>query len=401
MRVLLTTDWNPSSVNGVVTSVNNLKQGLEELGHEVRILSLSNSLHSYTEEDYYYAGSTNARFIYPGLRVRTTLALPIVREIVKWKPDVVHSNCEFSSFLPAKQISHHLHIPLVHTYHTVYEDYTHYFCPSARLGKFAVQHFSKFIAGQTDCVIAPTEKVKQLLIDYHVTQRLEVIPTGIACNRFESSLSQQEISDLKAQLKIPSDHLVLLFVGRLSKEKNCEELLHFMTRLQDAPVTLLIVGDGPYGQELRKQASCLPCHDRIIFTGMISPEQVTSYYQLGDIFSNASTSETQGLTYIEALSAGLALLCRADSCLDGVIIDGENGFQYHSEEMFLEKIHLLLSNPRMLQDFRAKSREICTDFSVPAFACKVQNLYQDLIADYHAESEKRRFPKWTLKRVKF
>lgn len=381
MRVLLTTDWNPTSVNGVVTSVNNLKSGLEARGHQVRVLTLSNTSHSYIDEDYYYMGSSNARIIYPGLRVRTTLSHPIVKEVLKWSPDIVHSNCEFSTFYPAMKVAHQLHVPLVHTYHTVYEDYTHYFCPSARLGRFAVQHFSKFIAGITDCVITPTEKVKQLLLDYHVTQKLVVIPTGISCSKFHKKISTEERNAKRKALGIPSGNLVLLFVGRLSKEKNCEELLRFMSVLRDKPVTLLIVGDGPYGDELRKEAASLNLSENVIFTGMISPDEVSEYYQLGDLFTNASTSETQGLTYIEAISSGLPLLCRADSCLDGVVYENENGWEYRSEDEFMEKIRLCLDQPELLDSFQKRSLEIGEDFSVPVFARKVEELYLELIGD--------------------
>ena len=382
MRVLLTTDWNPTSVNGVVTSVNNLKKGLEDRGHEVRVLTLSNTQHSYIEEDYYYMGSANAQLIYPGLRVRTTLSHPMVKEILSWNPDIVHSNCEFSSFFPAWKISHHLHIPLVHTYHTVYEDYTHYFCPSARVGRFAVKEFSKFIAGRTDCVITPTEKVKQLLLDYNVTQRLAVIPTGISCERFEKKVAKEAVLTLKHTLGIPEDYLVLLFVGRLSKEKNAEELLSYMSKLKEKPVFLLIVGDGPYGETLKAEAEKLELSDQVLFTGMIPQELIPNYYKLGDLFTNASTSETQGLTYIEAVSSGLPLLCRADSCLDGVVYDGENGWQYHTEDDFMEHINWCLEHKEQMPRMSQRSREIGKNYSVPVFAEKVESLYEELIEHY-------------------
>ena len=162
MKILITTDWYSPAVNGVVTSVKNLRRGLEARGHEVRILTLSQTTHSWTEDGVTYLGSVPAGLVYPGARLRTPMVRRWTQELVAWGPDVVHSQCEFSTFFLARRIAEYLDVPLVHTYHTVYEDYTHYFSPSVRFGKKAVAMFSRWVAAQTDCLIAPTVKVRQL-----------------------------------------------------------------------------------------------------------------------------------------------------------------------------------------------------------------------------------------------
>ena len=138
MKILITSDWYSPAVNGVVTSVKNLRRELERRGHEVRVLTLSQTTHSREEDGVTYLGSVAAGLIYPGARLRTALAVKWVRDLVEWGPDVVHSQCEFSTFFLARRIAEELDVPLVHTYHTVYEDYTHYFSPSVRLGRRAV-----------------------------------------------------------------------------------------------------------------------------------------------------------------------------------------------------------------------------------------------------------------------
>lgn len=82
--------------------------------------------------------------------------------------------------------------------------------------------------------------------------------------------------------------------------------------------------------------------EKVIFTGMVAPEEVAGYYQLGDVFVCASNSETQGMTYIEALASGIPALCRKDACLDSVITDGYNGFQYENYEFFKMHLHYIL-----------------------------------------------------------
>ena len=122
MKILITTDWYTPAVNGVVTSVKNLQRELERRGHEVRILTLSQSLHSWSRDGVTAIGSVNAGRIYPGARLRTAMAGRWVRELMDWRPDVIHSQCEFSTFILARRIAEELDVPLVHTYQTVYED---------------------------------------------------------------------------------------------------------------------------------------------------------------------------------------------------------------------------------------------------------------------------------------
>ena len=168
MKILLTSDWYIPAVNGVVTSLLALRRQLTRQGHEVRVLTLSGSLHSHKEEGVYALGSVDAGMIYPGARLRAPEGDALIRELIAWGPDIVHSQCEFSTFAPARRIAKACGVPLVHTYHTVYEDYTHYFSPSIRMGRCAVAAFSRWVAAQTDCMIAPTGKVRRLLQGYGV-----------------------------------------------------------------------------------------------------------------------------------------------------------------------------------------------------------------------------------------
>ena len=166
MKVLITSDWNDHAVNGVATSVKNLRKELEALGHEVRILTLSPNRHSMERDGVTYLGSMSVGRIYPGARLRTAMSGRWVRNMIAWGPEIIHSQCEFSTFFLALRIAEELDIPIVHTYHTVYEDYTHYFSPSVRLGRKAVASLSRRISRHTDVMIAPTDKVRRLLLRY-------------------------------------------------------------------------------------------------------------------------------------------------------------------------------------------------------------------------------------------
>lgn len=386
MKILITTDWYTPAVNGVVTSVKNLRRELEARGHEVRILTLSPDLRSETAAGVTRIGSIGAGRIYPGARLRTALAGRWVRQLVEWGPDVVHSQCEFSTFFLARRIAEELNVPLVHTYHTVYEDYTHYFSPSVRWGRRAAAVFSRWITGQTDCVIAPTGKVRQLLLGYGVERPVLVIPSGIDLRRFRRPRDPMAEAVLRASLEIPAGRTVLLFVGRLAAEKNVEELLELRKALGDRPVTLLLVGDGPHRQALEARAAELGLTaPDVIFAGQVPPEQVADWYRLGTVFVSASTSETQGLTYAEALASGLPVLCRADPCLDGVIRRGENGWQYETAEAFLRQMETILEDSALVTNMRAAAAASAEPFSAERFARRVEAVYLDQISRRTAE----------------
>ena len=381
MKILITSDWYSPAVNGVVTSVKNLRRGLEERGHEVRILTLSQTTRSWEEDGVTYIGCVAAGLVYPGARLRTALAGKYVRELVDWHPDVVHSQCEFSTFFLARRIAEELNIPLVHTYHTVYEDYTHYFSPSVRFGKKAAAVFSRWAAAQTDCMIVPTGKVRLLLQSYGVDRPVFVVPSGIDLGRFRQEPDPWRMAVLRSSLDIPPENLVLVSVGRLAEEKNLDELLALRAELGNAPVTLLLVGDGPDRVRLEGAAAGLGLTaPDVVFAGMVPAEQVADWYQLGDLFVSASTSETQGLTYVEALAAGVPVLCRADPCLEGVIREGENGWTYRDSAEFQRKLALFQSQPHHHVKMAELARRSAGEFSLQRFAERAEAIYRLQIA---------------------
>jgi len=378
MKVLITTDFYEPTVNGVVTSVLNLRKELRLRGHEVRILTMSPTMHSFLRGDVTYIGSVGAGKIYPGARIQAAIASSYIQDIIGWKPDVVHSQCEFFTFFLALKISRQLNIPVVHTYHTVYEDYTHYFSPNKRWGRYMVARLSRWVLEKTDCIIVPTEKVRMILQGYGVDRSIRVIPTGIDLGRFAVSADTEKLNQ---SLGIPEGNRILLYVGRLAREKNLEEIMIYFSKIRHERLTFLIVGDGPYRTELEKTAVRLGIEKNVVFTGMISPERIAPYYHLGDLFVSASGSETQGLTYAEALASGLPALCRKDTCLSGVIRNGWNGWQYENESDFFEKLDSFFASDELRQDMSDNAQKAAgMRFSAASFAGNAEQVYADAVS---------------------
>ena len=149
-------------------------------------------------------------------------------------------------------------------------------------------------------------------------------------------------------------------------------------RKTNGDLKFLIVGDGPAREDLEKQAEEQEIAEHVIFTGMVPPGEVQNYYQLGDVFVSASTSETQGLTYIEAAANGLPLLCRQDDCLADVLQEGENGYEYTSAEEFLNAIDAVM-DPAWREAASKRSEEIAASFDKKAFGEAIENIYESVL----------------------
>lgn len=382
MKILITTDLYAESTNGVVTSVKNLMEELTKNGHEIRILTVSEKMKSRKEGPVYYMKSVPLDYIYPNIRMPISDYFhSYIREIVEWKPDLIHSQCEFFSYDYAIYIARKCNVPIIHTYHTLYEQYATYIFPSQRLGAFFVGKFAKYRLRNADAVVAPTAKVEAVLKKYGLQNPIYIVPSGIALEQHKQRITEEERKRRRARLGIDEDALVLLNLGRLGTEKNLTEIVELfaMARSENSRLMLMIVGDGPARKELEEKAQALGVRDGVIFTGMVAPEEVHVYYQLGDVFVSASTSETQGLTYVEAAANGLPLLCRKDPCLDGVLIDGHNGWGYEAEQEFCEIIDAILSDPQQRQAAGSNSERIAAAFDKGNLTEKIVDIYESAV----------------------
>jgi len=380
MKILITTDLFTTTTNGVVTSVRNLYEELKEKGHDVRILTLSEGKESYKEDHVYYIKSASIGFVYPDVRMPLSYRSGLIQELIDWKPDVVHSQCEFFSFQFAQRIAKLTGAPIVHTYHTLYEQYVTYVVPSKFIGKQVVRQFSRHRLKKVKMVIAPTSKVEDALREYGVKTDIQVVPSGISLEQHHYRMSDEERIVKRRELGIPENHSVLLNLGRLGTEKNLGELLDYFAEAlrHNSKLTFMIVGDGPDKENLERKALELGIAEHVIFTGMVAPKEVQKYYQLADVFVNASTSETQGLTYIEAAANGLPLLCRKDPCLNDVIKDGINGYEYNNEKEFVEKLTDILMNAEWRKEASEQSEKIAESFGKEHFVESIEDIYEEI-----------------------
>jgi 1,2-diacylglycerol 3-alpha-glucosyltransferase len=274
----------------------------------------------------------------------------------------------------------------MHTYHTMYENYLDYILGGMIINKSISAKITKKILNSLDGVIAATNKTKNTLLSYGVSKPIYVIPTGIELSKFQQKLLLVDQQKIMLDLQISQEDRIIAYVGRIAEEKNISEILTLLPAVikEYKNVKLLIVGGGPHLNELKDQVKNQNLEENVIFTGMINSEEVYKYYKMAEIFVNASTSETQGLTFIEALSSGCPVVCKYDPCIDGVIEQGSNGYSYKEKGEFAYFVNEILRDP-YLRDRMSKHAIIkANEYSSNIFANKVLDKYWSMI---HANKE--------------
>ena len=387
MRIGLFTDTYPPFINGVSTSVYMLKKALERKGHQVFVVTLNSESFKYKfDED-------NTVIRIPGLpigiydyRVSSIYPIRAMNIIRKWKLDVIHSHTEFSVGTFARFISRQYNIPLVHTYHTLYEDYVYYITkgyfdkPSKKIVEYLTQFYCDKTANE---LIVPTKKIYDLFKEkYNVDKNIYVIPTGIEIDRFyEENVDKKKVEDIRNSLKIDKKAFNIVFVGRLAKEKNVDLLLSAQRKINDKDknINLIIIGDGPDMEEYKETAKRLKIDKNVFFTGKVPWEEIPAYYRVGNVFATASTSETQGLTVIEAMAASIAPICIDDESFRNTVIDGLNGRIFKDEDEYVDIVLELSKNKKELSNLQKQARLNAEIHSSKYYGESVLDVYKHAI----------------------
>ena len=385
MRIGLFTDTYPPYINGVSTSVLMLKQGLEKLGHEVYVVTVNS-------ENFHYKKEDNVLMI-PGIPIgiydfRMTSLYPLraLKIIKSWNLDVIHTHTEFAVGTFARLIAKQYNIPLVHTYHTMYEEYIYYITKGYFDGasKKLVEYLTLFLCDKTvEELIVPTKKTHDLFKEkYKVKRDVHIIPSGIDVTRFyKENVDLLSIKSLKKELNIKKDDFVILFVGRIAKEKSIDFLIkNLKAILKKVPkARMIIVGDGPDMNELALLVRENKLNKHVTFTGKVPWSEIPKYYQLANVFVTASKTETQGLTVIEAMAAEKPVVAIKDESFELVMKDKQDGLFFETKEEYQRLIIDLYNNPSYAKMIAKQARITANAYNPEVYAKRVLEVYESVI----------------------
>ena len=351
MRVGIFTDTYRPQINGVVSSITTLERELRKLGHKVYIITTTDPDVPDVEPNVLRIPSMEFKPA-PQYRLGLVYSSKIIRKIKKLELDIIHSQTEWGVGTFARFAASKLEIPLVHTYHTLYEYYTHYIFRGHMLSqaKKVAAVISKFYCEKCDSLIVPTRKVEEILYSYDVDKSMNIIPTGLDIEKFyRENYSDEDRKFVRESFGVESEDFLCVYVGRVAEEKSIDVLIDMFSKIKAPSYKFMIVGKsyGSMENNLKEQVEKLGISDRVIFVGEIPHDKVPIYYQIGDIFLNASISETQGLTFIEAMAAKTPVNARYDLNLEDLLVKNEAGLVYKTEEEFVENIKKLKENKKL------------------------------------------------------
>jgi 1,2-diacylglycerol 3-alpha-glucosyltransferase len=373
LRIAVFSDSYKPYVSGVVNSLDTFGRELRKMGHQWYIFAPTYPGYVDDEPGVFrfvsVAAPTN-----PDYRLAIPLSLAVCRRLRELQIDVVHTHSPFLMGGLGARAARRLKLPLVFTYHTLYEEYVHYSPVARGFARRLMRRISKQYCNRCDTVIVPTQAIRELLDRYGVQTEVVVNPTGIDLSRYENL----DRSFLRVNYGIPADHRVLLFVGRLGKEKNVHFLIRAFSKIadEDDKVTLVMVGGGPERADLEEFARSLGVQQRVIFAGPKQPGEMPTVYAGADIFVFTSTTDTQGMVITEAMAAGLPVVAVKAYGSGNVVDHGVNGLLTSVDEAeFATAVTTLLRDASLFSRLALGTRQKAEEMSSTRCAKRLEQVY--------------------------
>lgn len=372
---IFTNSYKPITT-GVVNSIRFFRQGLVEKGHKVYVFAPRFYNYKDDEEDIYRFPSVNlsTRVKFP---VATYFFNRILREIPKLDLDIVHCHHPFILGTVGAAFARRLGIPLIYTFHTQYERYSHYVPFNQNIVRRLTKETVIRYIQRCDCVIAPTRSIRDMLVDsYKVSNRIEVVPNAIDLKPYENL----DGSIVRKRYGLYDERL-LISVGRLAAEKNLPFLLRAFREMvyTDRGLMLMLVGGGPEEANLRRLAKRLGIDRKVIFAGPVDYQLIPGYLASADMFVMASTTEVGPLVLIEAMAAGLPVVA-VDACgARDAIVSGVNGILTNQDERgFAESVLGLLKDDASRRRISSGARETAQGYSIGSATEKLLEVYESM-----------------------
>ena len=379
MNIGLFTDTYFPQVSGVATSIKTLRDELIAQGHHVYIFTTTDPLAKHDDvENGIYRFKSIPFVSFTERRIALTGWVRVLRLAKKLKLDIVHNQTEFSLGLMGKEVAHTLGIPCIHTYHTMYNDYLHYVANGKILKPSDVAKLVRFYMKSITGVIAPSERVLDTLLDYGVTAPILVIPTGVNLRVYSQKKSTDQLLDLRHKWGYKADTPVLLSLSRLAYEKNIHAVIEAMPDIlaKRPDARLLIVGDGPARSTLERQVKEMDLQQVVQFTGVVPNEDVHSYYQMADVLVSASDTETQGLTYIEALASDLPIVVMRSPYTDELIDSPVIGRSFQKRADLVSGVLYYLNHKLTVAETQQRQAKL-NSISAEVFVKRVVEFYHE------------------------
>lgn len=377
MRVLMISDVYFPRVNGVSTSIQTFGRELTAKGHKVTLITPSYGSQSVEPFEVIRIPSRYLPFD-PEDRIMRWGRLRDHRAALRAQRfDLVHIHTPFVAHYAGLALARWLSVPVVESYHTFFEQYLDKYVPlvpSAWL-RLMARRFSAAQCNDVDALAVPSQAMLDVLIRYGIRTPASLVPTGIDLGKF----SQGDGERFRQRWGIASGRPLLVHVGRLAFEKNCDFLLRMLVQVktQMPEVLLVIAGDGPALNRLQRLSHRLGLAEQVLFTGYLARDgSLEDCYSAGDAFVFSSLTETQGLVLLESMALGTPVVAIAEMGTREVLRDSEGCLiAQHDEHHFAEQCLRLLREPELRAQLATRARTYAQRWSAPVLAERMIDFY--------------------------
>lgn len=390
LHVLMMSNNYYPFVSGISVSIDRLVSGLRDAGHTLLLVvpqyaDTCREKHPVLRVPSFITFGSKGEF-----QLVNLLHRGLFQTCRQFRPDIIHVHHPFWLGWLGLWFGSRLNVPVVYTYHTRIEHYSHYIPLPGKLFRNLVSHgLIQRFANRCDGVVVPTYSAEEYLRIIGVKSPAVVQPTGVDFARFQG-VDEESLQRLQAA-HAADGRKILVSVSRLGQEKNILFMLDALDCLKRQSTTafrLLLVGDGPDRRRIEDEIERLGLEQDVTLTGAVAPERIATYYQLGDVFVFSSTSETQGMVILEAMSAGLPCVAIRASGIEDTVTEGITGFKTLEKPMqWADKVRLLLDDDELRAEMGSAARDYARTFDLADYARNMRDFYAETLARHHGAQE--------------
>ena len=375
-------------VNGVSTSIHTFRSYLQEQGHEVHLICPDYGIDQENDDKHIYrVKSRVVPLDHEDRLIKRSAVTALISELEAQQFDIVHIQTPFLAHKIGVRLASLFNIPCVETYHTYFEEYFfHYipFVPSPML-RLAARRLTRSQCNKLDAVIVPSTAMREVLEKYGVTVPAHIIPTGLNLEQFSDGGDGKKF---RQQHGIPQDRPTLVHVGRVAFEKNIEFLLQSLVVLRKSvpDVLLIIAGEGPAKERLRKKVNQLELTDNVLFVGYLERKSaLLDCYCAGDVFVFSSKTETQGLVLLEAMALGVPVISLAEMGTKDILHNGQGCIIAREfAEDFAQKAQTVLQSSALRAQLSSEAKAYASTWGNQKMVEKLLAFYEQSIAIHSA-----------------
>jgi 1,2-diacylglycerol 3-alpha-glucosyltransferase len=382
LRVLFISDVYFPRVNGVSTSIRTFRGDLAANGVETQLVAprYATDGAGMDEPGIVRVASAGVPGDPEDRRMRWGALSRALDGLVPAGFDLVHIHTPFIAHYAGVRFARRTGLPCIATYHTFFEEYLHHYLPilPRRLGGYLARSFTRSQCDDVRALIAPSEPMRAVLLEYGVTTPIHVLPTGLPADRFRTGDGHA----FRARAGLPEDARLITYIGRVAHEKNIGFLVEMFARvLRQLPKALLVIaGEGPARAGLQQQVANAGLSAHVHFAGYLDRDTaLLDCYAAADVFAFASRTETQGLVLLEAMAQGTPVVSTAELGTRSILVPGSGALVVPEErEAFAAAVVRVLSEPLLHQELSQRGRVYARTWSSTAMAQRLAALYETL-----------------------